>query len=130
MTAIILGLSTAKDLDALPRGGARAGGRGLNRYAMTGQVDVKALQGGDGYRLRIGSDRVICDEDATTIVAIHLGRRAMSAPRIIRTPGDDERVVPPKDPDSAPLDLPRGSTIDPSGACAASPPATGQGYTP
>jgi mRNA interferase RelE/StbE len=44
--------------------------------AMTGQGDVKALQGRDGYRLRIGSYRVIFDEDATTILAIYIGRRA------------------------------------------------------
>jgi mRNA interferase RelE/StbE len=37
---------------------------------------VKALQGRDGYRLRIGSYRVIFDEDATTILAIYIGRRA------------------------------------------------------
>ncbi len=45
-------------------------------YALTGQGDVKALQGRDGYRLRIGSYRVIFDEDATTILAIYIGRRA------------------------------------------------------
>lgn len=42
---------------------------------MTGQGDVKALQGRNGYRLRIGSYRVIFDEDATTILAIYVGRR-------------------------------------------------------
>jgi mRNA interferase RelE/StbE len=41
-----------------------------------GQGDVKALQGRDGYRLRIGGYRVIFDEDATTILAIYIGRRA------------------------------------------------------
>jgi mRNA interferase RelE/StbE len=45
-------------------------------HAMTGQGDVKALQGRDGYRLRIGHYRVIFDEDATTILAIYIGRRA------------------------------------------------------
>jgi mRNA interferase RelE/StbE len=43
---------------------------------MTGQGDVKALQGRGGYRLRIGSYRVIFDEDAITILAIYIGRRA------------------------------------------------------
>jgi mRNA interferase RelE/StbE len=43
---------------------------------MTGQGDVKALQGRNGYRLRIGSYRVIFDEDAATILAIYIGRRA------------------------------------------------------
>jgi mRNA interferase RelE/StbE len=37
---------------------------------MTGQGDVKALQGRDGYRLRMGSYRLIFDENATTILAI------------------------------------------------------------
>jgi mRNA interferase RelE/StbE len=31
---------------------------------------VKALQGRDGYRLRIGRSRVIFDEDATTVLAV------------------------------------------------------------
>jgi hypothetical protein len=62
-------------------GGPRAGGSGLHRYAMTGQGDVKALQGRDGYRLRIGSYRVIFDEDATTILAIYIGRRTTTTYR-------------------------------------------------
>jgi mRNA interferase RelE/StbE len=49
---------------------------GLHRYALTGQGDVKALKGRDGYHLRIGSYRVIFDADATTILAIYIGRRA------------------------------------------------------
>lgn len=49
---------------------------GLHRYALTGQGDVKALQGRGGYRLRIGGYRVIFDEDASTILAIYIGRRA------------------------------------------------------
>lgn len=36
---------------------------------------MKALQGRNGYRLRIGSYRVLFDEDATTILAIYIGRR-------------------------------------------------------
>jgi mRNA interferase RelE/StbE len=43
---------------------------------MTGRGDVKALQGRDGYRLRVGSYRVIFDEDAFTILAIYIGRRS------------------------------------------------------
>ncbi len=43
---------------------------------MTGQGDVKRLQGRDGYRLRIGDYRVIFDEDKTTILAIYISRRA------------------------------------------------------
>jgi len=48
---------------------------------MTGQCDVKALQGRDGFRLRIGIYRVIFDEDATTILAIYIGRRTTTTYR-------------------------------------------------
>ena len=76
MKTIILTLSAAKDLDALPRDAREQVEGGLHRYAMTGQGDVKALQGRDGYRLRVGSYRVIFDEDATTILAVYIGHRA------------------------------------------------------
>ncbi len=76
MKTIVLTLSAAKDLDAIPRDAREQVEAGLNRYAMTGQGDVKALRGRDGYRLRIGGYRVIFDEDASTILAIYIGRRA------------------------------------------------------
>src|SRR5277367_494952 len=79
--SIILTLSAAKDLDALPRDAREQVEDGLHRYAMTGQGDVKALQGREGYRLRIGSCRVIFDEDKTTILAIFIGRRATTTYR-------------------------------------------------
>ncbi len=75
MKTIILTLSAAKDLDALPRDAREQVEAGLHGYAMTNQGDVKALQGRDGYRLRIGSYRVIFDQDGTTILAIYIGRR-------------------------------------------------------
>jgi len=73
---IILTLTAAKDLGALPRDAREQVKVGLHRYAMTGQGDVKALQGRGGYRLRIGGYRVIFDEDASTILAVTIGRRA------------------------------------------------------
>jgi mRNA interferase RelE/StbE len=73
---IILTLSAAKDLEALPIDGREQVETALHRYAMTGQGDFKALQGRDGYRLRAGNYRIIFDEDATTILAIYTGRRA------------------------------------------------------
>ncbi len=76
MKTIILTLSAAKDIEALPQDGREQVEAGLHRYAMTGQGDVKALQGRDGYRLRIGNYRVIFDEDASTILAVYIGRRA------------------------------------------------------
>ena len=74
--SIILTPGAAKDIDALPQDARERVEAGLHRYAMTGQGDVKALQGRDGFRLRIGSYRVIFDEDATTILAVYVGRRA------------------------------------------------------
>ncbi|HUZ11979.1 MAG TPA: hypothetical protein VMU93_03895 [Caulobacteraceae bacterium] len=81
METIVLTPSAAKDLDALPRDAREQAGSGLHRYAMTGQGDVKALQGRDGFRLRIGIYRVIFDEDATTILAIYIGRRTTTTYR-------------------------------------------------
>ncbi len=75
MKTIILTLAAAKDLDALPGDAREQVEVGLRRYATTGQGDVKALQGREGYRLRIGGYRVIFDEDASTILAIYVGRR-------------------------------------------------------
>ena len=81
MKTITLTPSAAKDLDALPRDAREQVEAGLHRYAVTGQGDVKALQGRDGFRLRIGSYRVIFDEDATTILAIYIGRRTTTTYR-------------------------------------------------
>jgi len=75
LKTIILTLSAAKELDALPRDAREQVEAGLHRYALTGHGDLKALKGRDGYRLRIGSYRVIFDEDANTILAITIGRR-------------------------------------------------------
>jgi len=78
---IILTPSAAKDLDSLPRDARGQVEAGLHRYAMTGQGDVKTLRGRDGYRLRVGSYHVIFDEDAATILAIYIGRRATTTYR-------------------------------------------------
>ncbi len=81
MKTVVLTVSAAKDLDALPRNARGQVEAGLYRYATTGQGDVKALQGRQGYRLRIGAYRVIFDHDATTILAIYIGRRATTTYR-------------------------------------------------
>jgi mRNA interferase RelE/StbE len=81
LKSIILTPSAAKDLDALLPDAREQVEAGLHRYAVTGQGDVKALQGRDGFRLRIGSYRVIFDEDATTILAIYIGRRTTTTYR-------------------------------------------------
>jgi len=76
---IILTLCAAKDIDSLPRDAREQVEAGLHHYAMTGKGDVKALRGRDGYRLRVGSYRLIFDEDATTILAIYVGRRTTTS---------------------------------------------------
>jgi|SRR5579872_5001666 len=81
LKTIILTASAARDLDALPRRAREQVEAGLHRYATTGLGDVKALQGREGFRLRIGSCRVIFDEDATTILAIYVGRRTSTTYR-------------------------------------------------
>jgi mRNA interferase RelE/StbE len=78
---IVLTPSAARDLDALPPDAREQVEAGLHRYSVTGEGDVKALQGRDGFRLRIGSDRVIFDEDTTTILAIYIGRRTTTTYR-------------------------------------------------
>ena len=75
MKTIILTLAAAKDLDSLPQDAREQVEVGLHRYAMTGQGDVKPLHGRGGWRLRIGGYRVIFDDDASTILAIYIGRR-------------------------------------------------------
>ena len=75
METIVFTKGAAKDLDALPSDDRDSVIAGLTEYAIDGRGDVKALAGRDGYRLRIGPFRVIFDEDATTILAIYVGRR-------------------------------------------------------
>lgn len=75
MKTIVLTAAAARDLDALPPPARQQVSDGLIDYAITGRGDVKRLQGRDGFRLRIGSYRVIFDEDRQTILAIYIGRR-------------------------------------------------------
>ena len=81
MKTIVFTHRAAKEFDALPAEARNAVGEGLSRYAITGQGDVKRLQGRDGYRLRVGEYRVIFGEDATTILAVYVGRRATTTYR-------------------------------------------------
>jgi mRNA interferase RelE/StbE len=53
----------------------------LIAYAGDGRGDVKALGGRPGYRLRVGTFRVIFDEDQTTILAIEILRRSTTTYR-------------------------------------------------
>lgn len=76
MKTIILTHKAARELEAVPRLARQAIGNALNLYALRGQGDVKKLSGRDGYRLRVGSYRVILAEDAATILAIYIDRRS------------------------------------------------------
>lgn len=53
----------------------------LSIYAIQGEGDVKRLSGREGFRLRVGAYRVIFDQDAATILAIYVGRRATTYKR-------------------------------------------------
>lgn len=75
MKTVILTHQAAKDLDSLPRDARLDVETGLNKYAVSGEGDVKRLSGRDGFRLRIGRYRVLFDEDRTTILAIYVGKR-------------------------------------------------------
>jgi mRNA interferase RelE/StbE len=48
----------------------------LDHYAISGDGDIKNLKDRDGFRLRVGSYRVIFAEDTMTILAVYIGRRA------------------------------------------------------
>jgi mRNA interferase RelE/StbE len=70
--------SALKELRSLPGDVARRIGRGVDRYARTGQGDVRKLEGDAGlYRLRIGDYRVIFEFEAghLVIVVLRLGNR-------------------------------------------------------
>jgi mRNA interferase RelE/StbE len=75
MKTIVFTPSAARDLDALAPKDREFVTEGLVLYATTGRGDVKRLVGRDGHRLRIGRWRVLFDEDATTILAIYVGKR-------------------------------------------------------
>jgi mRNA interferase RelE/StbE len=72
---IIFTHAAARDLDELPPRPRAAVETALIRYAMSGEGDVKRLQGRDGLRMRVGDYRVLFDEDRTTVLAIYIGRR-------------------------------------------------------
>ena len=76
MKTVILTHRAAKELDALPDLARRHVESALAAYAATGQGDVKRLSGRDGYRLRVGSHRVLFAEDAATMLVVSIGRRS------------------------------------------------------
>jgi mRNA interferase RelE/StbE len=95
--------AAARDLARLPPTAREMIEEGLAAYAATGRGDVKRLSGRDGYRLRLGSYRVLFAEDAV-ILAVYIGRRATTTykrnwmmipikPQIIRSPAGEELVI-------------------------------------
>jgi mRNA interferase RelE/StbE len=76
MKTIVLTHAAARDLDRLPIEARTAISTALTAYAVSGRGDVKKLSGRDGHRMRIGAYRVLFAEDATTILAVYIGRRA------------------------------------------------------
>ncbi|BAT58634.1 hypothetical protein GJW-30_1_01161 [Variibacter gotjawalensis] len=75
MKTIVYTDIAVRQLGALPDEAQERVTEGIERYAVSGHGDVKALSGRSGYRLRIGSYRVIFDEDQATILAIYIGKR-------------------------------------------------------
>jgi mRNA interferase RelE/StbE len=75
MKTIIFSLQAARDFDGLPVKARNAVARALYDFAITGKGDVKKLEGRDGYRLRIGSYRVLFTQDAKTITVLAAVRR-------------------------------------------------------
>ena len=75
MKTIILSPAAAKDLDGLPPEPRRLISAALDRYALSGQGDIKKLSGREGYRMRVGNYRVLFDEDAKTVLAFYIGKR-------------------------------------------------------
>ena len=88
MKTIVFTAAAAKLFDT-PQARAAVGG------------DVKALRGRDGFRMRAGAYRVLFQDDTTTILVVHVGRRrtapfsaeALRMPQTIVTPNGEELVV-------------------------------------
>ena len=75
MKTIVFTSAAARQLDALADEIGEQVLGDLSRYAVTGQGDVKRLNGRNGYRLRSGRYRVLFDEDQTTVLAVYVGKR-------------------------------------------------------
>jgi len=47
----------------------------IEAYARGESVDVKKMQGGNYYRIRVGQDRVIIDDQGVVVMVISAGPR-------------------------------------------------------
>ena len=85
MKTIAMTASATKDFFALPERVQDQIDAALERYAFTGEGDLTAFKASASYRLRVGRYRVIFDEDATTILAVYVGKRETTTYRKGRT---------------------------------------------
>jgi mRNA interferase RelE/StbE len=68
--------SAEKDLAALDKAAARRVRDAVVRFGDSGHGDVKALAGADaGFRLRVGSYRVLFDSDGETVSVLAVAHR-------------------------------------------------------
>lgn len=75
----MLTLKAARDLEMLPER-SRALVRGaIKQLAAPGSVELKKLEGRDGYRMNAGDHRILFDEDKVTVLAIYRVRQAAAA---------------------------------------------------
>lgn len=81
MKTIVCTRAAEKQLLSLPLEAQEAIERALQVYALSSRGDVQALAGEPGFRLRVGSYRVIFDEDQVTILAFQIGRRSTTTYR-------------------------------------------------
>ena len=75
MKTIVLTIAAARQFDALPAEARSSIADALHAYALSGSGDVKRLIGRNAYRMRVGRYRVIFEEDAVTVLAVHVGKR-------------------------------------------------------
>lgn len=76
MKTIIFTTAAGRQIDALPAQARESVFNALTVYAVEGVGDVKQLSGRQGFQMRVGDYRVIFDQDAATILAVYVGRRA------------------------------------------------------
>lgn len=75
MKTITYSRRAAKEMKTLPTQVSERINAKLERYADTGEGDIKALQGQEGYRLRVGDYRVVFTEDMIVIYVIKVAHR-------------------------------------------------------
>lgn len=75
MKTIVYSKIAERAFEALPNQIQERIESGIERYALTGHGDIKALKGQPWLRLRIGDYRVVFTEDFVVIDIINIGHR-------------------------------------------------------